>query len=319
MSSSAIVVVSHNTREHLRACLESICAEGEIETHVVDHASVDGTREMVLRQFPWVALHACPDNPGYAAGANRGMAACRAEHVLLLNADCTLRPLALDVLFGRLERSPQVGVVAPALEDPQGRLQRSVHPRPTPFNLFCELSPIWRLAAFVPGLKQRSPFTSRHDHARAVHWAKGAALAIRRAAFDRAGGFDERFFLYFEDADFCDRVTQAGWEVRFQPEARVIHAHEASTRKRYADAREHRLHSLSQFYRKRYRGSTLRLALASVKLLGAGRWVTEQLRPPARPDPLGEEAAALPAVWERLGGGDSEQPASETGLTERAQ
>jgi GT2 family glycosyltransferase len=301
MALLAVAVISHNTCAHLRACLESIRSEGTVETIVVDHASTDGSIDMVRTEFPWVSLHARLENPGFGAGANLAVASCRAHYVLVLNADSLLQPGALAGLTRAFERLPRSGIVAPRLEHPDGTLQRSLHPRPSPLNLFLEFSPIWRILSRIPILRERNPFTSNHARARRVHWAKGAALAIRRSAFEEVGGFDERFFLYFEDIDLCHRMLQAGWEIRFEPDACIVHVGEASTRRNYTDALEQRFVSMKQFYIKHYSGCSRALALASVDVLVIGRWIRDHIRlrfirEPRRHRDIEQQLAA----WQRL-------------------
>ncbi|HEX3128319.1 MAG TPA: glycosyltransferase family 2 protein, partial [Thermoanaerobaculia bacterium] len=134
----AVVVVNHNTRDLLRSCLETVRAEAAediAEVVVVDNASTDGSPEMVRTGFPEVRVLANRHNPGYGAGANQGIAACRAPYILLLNSDTRLGGGSVAALTDWLDRHPRAAVVGPRLVNPDGTLQSSCFPELTPFNV----------------------------------------------------------------------------------------------------------------------------------------------------------------------------------------
>jgi len=206
MTPIAVAIVNYNTREHLRACLATVQSEAPSETIVIDNASSDGSAEMVRAEYPWVTLHANQTNPGYGAAANQAIASCTAEYVLLLNSDTLLQAGALMALSSYLDLHPRAAIVGPRLVEPDGILQASCYPFPTPLNTFLENSTsaflLGRLIrCHIPLLRNSYLRTWPHNAARVVPWLKGGALAIRRTAFDAVGGFDESYFMYFEDAD----------------------------------------------------------------------------------------------------------------------
>ena len=176
----AAVVVNYNTRDLLRSCLESVRAEGMAEVVVVDNASTDGSPGMVRSEFPEVRLLANRHNPGYAGGANQGIAACRAPYVLLLNGDTQLRPGAAAALAGWLDRHPRAALAGPRLVNPDGSLQSSCYPYLTPLNVLVLNTWLNRAARLLPGLRRRYLPTWRGTPAQAGCWVKGAALAIAR-------------------------------------------------------------------------------------------------------------------------------------------
>ena len=182
----AAVVVSYNTRDLLRSCLESIRGEGLSEVVVVDNASTDGSPEMVQSEFPEVHLIANRHNPGYGGGANQGIAACRAPYVLLLNSDTLLGPGAPARLAAWLDRHSRAAIAGPRLLNPDGTLQSSCFPYLTPFNVLVLNTWLNRLGRLLPRYRP----TWRGTPSRDGHWVKGAALAIRREAFAAVGGFD---------------------------------------------------------------------------------------------------------------------------------
>jgi N-acetylglucosaminyl-diphospho-decaprenol L-rhamnosyltransferase len=248
-----VVVVSFNTRALLRDCLASVLPQEPAEVVVVDNGSRDGSAEEVRTGFPGVRLISCPENPGFGAAANRGVASCESPFVLLLNADTRLEPGALPALVRALESHPRAGVVGPRLLETDGRPQSSWFPAPTPFNLLALNTWLNRVVRVTPVLRHRfQPVWARHLAAGPVPWIKGAALGLRRAAFEQVGGFEGSFFLYAEDVDLCFRLRQAGWEVRCAPEARIVHVEGASTRQARAESVALFFDSLGRFYQRHY-------------------------------------------------------------------
>jgi N-acetylglucosaminyl-diphospho-decaprenol L-rhamnosyltransferase len=256
----SVVLVSYNTRELLLAALASVVSDGAEEVVVVDNASVDGSAEAVRSAFPRVKVLENPDNPGYGAAANQGVSACSATFVLLLNSDTVVRPGALRTLADYLERHPRAGLAGPRLENPDGTLQRSCFDFLGTARLAVEKSPLGRWLASVPLIRDRWLIHhGPHDRPRTAPWVLGAALCLRREAFEAVGGFDTGFFLYAEEVDLCYRLWQAGWEVHFAPVATVVHVGGASSAPRRAEMEVQRVDSARRFYRRHY--SPLRVAV----------------------------------------------------------
>lgn len=257
MAPIAVAIINYNTRDLLRNCLASAMAERPNEVVVVDNGSTDGSPAMVRAEFPKVTLCADEGNPGFGGGANRAFAQCRSPYVLLLNSDTTLVPGVLRELSAYLDRSPRVGVVGPRLRNPDGSLQPSCFPFPTPLYAMLDLSGLDAALRFVPLLRQRYLRTWAHDQARTVPWVLGAAMAIRRSAFDAAGGFDETFFMYSEEVDFCYRLRQAGWETHFASVGSIYHVGGASTIQQRSRMAIRAHESTLAFYRRHYSAAQL--------------------------------------------------------------
>jgi N-acetylglucosaminyl-diphospho-decaprenol L-rhamnosyltransferase len=250
----AVAVVNFNTREQLHACLASIVADSPGEVVVVDNASRDGSAKMVRSAYPDVTLLANPVNGGYGSAANQAIAACASPHVLLLNADTRLRPGALEALRVHLDKHPAAAVVGPRLVDADGVPQTSCFAFPGPLHTFFQTTFFGSLIRRLPGLCDlyRPPYCP--DLPCRVPWLLGAALAVRRAAFNAVGGFDESFFLYSEEVDLCYRFAAAGWEVHFTPYAEVVHVGGASAEQQAVETEPQRYAATQRFYRKHYPG-----------------------------------------------------------------
>lgn len=229
----SVIVVSYNTREILRRCLARLAEElatVDGEAIVVDNASADGSADMVADEFPAVQLVRSTVNLGFAAGNNRGFALARGRYVVLLNPDAFLGSGALARALAHMERSPHVGIAGGRLQDPAGRLQPSGRLFPSLLN---ELMVISGLAARYPRSRLFGRFDrtwADPDQAAQVDWVPGAFTIIRGRALGETGGFDERFFLYYEEVDLCRRMVQAGYEVWYWPDVVVTHIGGASSK-----------------------------------------------------------------------------------------
>jgi len=219
----SIIIVSWNVRDLLRACLASLPAgDPRVEVIVVDAASADGTPEMVRGEFPQVHLVASPDNLGYTRGNNVGLHAARGRNLLILNPDTEVLGDALARMQGYLDDHPRVGVVGPRLEWPDGTAQPSRRRFPTLGVAFFDST--W-VRQWMPRAWRRyyNVEDMPVDETAAVDWVVGAALMVRREAWQQAGDMDEGFFMYSEELDWQRRIKAAGWEVVYLPGARIIH------------------------------------------------------------------------------------------------
>jgi N-acetylglucosaminyl-diphospho-decaprenol L-rhamnosyltransferase len=223
----SVVIVNFNALAHVRRCLASLTAGAaglRWETVVVDNASRELGVEGLAAEFPGVRVLRRARNDGFAVGANAGIRAARADAVLLLNPDTVLRPGAAAELLRLLRSEPGIGAVGPRIENPDGTLQLSCRRFPTLwaglFNRYSLLTRLW----------PRNPASSAYlmtdwDHAstRDVDWLSGAALLLSKAALERVGLFDERYFFAVEDVDLCRRLHAAGLRVVYHPAAVVMH------------------------------------------------------------------------------------------------
>ncbi len=252
----SVVVVSYNTRDLLRGCLDSVLASlgsgSAYEVIVVDNASADGSVAMIREDFPQVRLLANLKNQGFAASNNQAIRESSGRYVILLIPDTVVRPVALQSMMGVLEEQTGTGVVGPKLLFPDGSLQHSAFTFPTLAMVFLDFFPLQArlLNAPVNGRYPRDlydrgePFPIDHP--------LGAALMVRRQVIDEVGLLDERFFMYCEEIDWCMRIKKAGWAILCCPQAEIVHYVAQSTRQ-FRDDMYVELHrSRSQLYEKHY-------------------------------------------------------------------
>lgn len=249
--SMAVAIVNYNTRAHLRACLDTVLAEQRVQVVVVDNASTDGSAEMVATAYPQVELVRAP-NEGFGAGANIGIRRAHTPYVLLLNSDTRLHEGALDALAAYLDAHPRVGMVGPRLVNPDGSPQPSVYPAPSPLAELMRWTSLAKIAAAVPRWHRRFLVNWPHDRAVEAGWVVGAALAIRKEAFEAVGGFDTSFFMYSEEVDLAYSLAAAGWQVHFAPGATVTHIGGASTAAYRSEMMAQLFASMHHLYRKHF-------------------------------------------------------------------
>jgi len=230
----SIVTVTYNSRQLIRRCLESVHAGAEGITHeviIVDNASSDRTVETVRSEYPNASIVSNGANEGFAFACNQGAAAGSGRYLLFLNPDTELGPCALAQLCAHLDSNPKAAVVAPQLVYPDGRLQHSLRNFPDVGNQLFEAVSLHRLA---PRLTSRfgEVVTDPRFYQRtgSVDWVSGAAMLVRRTAFDAVRGFDERFFLYSEEMDLCRCLRSEGWTVDYLVGPVVVHHHGDTTR-----------------------------------------------------------------------------------------
>lgn len=263
----SVVIVNYNTMGYTRRCLASLSdgARGLAwEAVVVDNASSEPGAEALAREFPNVRVLRRARNGGFAAGANTGIRAARADVLFLLNPDTRVMPGAAAALLQYLRAHPDVGIVAPKLVNPDGSLQLSCRRFPTLWTgVFNRYSLLTRL---VPRNRFSTAYLmSDWDHAstREVDWVSGAAMMITRAALTRVGGFDEGYFFAMEDVDLCRRMHEAGLRVVYLPDAVVEHCIGGSASTAPARALIARHRGMWRYYRRYLRRNPPLDALAA--------------------------------------------------------
>jgi GT2 family glycosyltransferase len=241
-----VITLNWNRRDDSLACLESLCRLTYPNVHLlfVDNGSTDGSPQLVAQRFPQVELILNPTNLGFAGGFNVGLRRALqagADFAFILNNDTMVEPEILGPLVAAAEQ-PDVGITAPAI--------------------FYASAPqvVWSTG----GGRSRWTLDMTGDHGRNEmitditdrEFLSGCAMLLKRAALEQVGLFDERFFVYYEDSDYCLRTRQAGFRLLVVPQARMWHR--VSTSSNGTDSPEERYwagRSSVQFYRKHARGA----------------------------------------------------------------
>ena len=220
--SVAVVIPSWNSAGLLPRCLDSLAEQGsDLELMVVDNGSGDGSVELLReRGVPHVSL---PENVGFAAAVNLGAARTKAAAVLALNADTVLEPGAVGRLAAALAADPELGGVQPRILQLEDGVEGDVE-RARLYSRGMALSADGR--AFEEGAGEAQD--ARSAGSREVFGVCGAACLLRRELFERLGGYDERYFAFYEDVDLNVRARIAGWRFAYVPEAVVWHLGNAS-------------------------------------------------------------------------------------------
>jgi GT2 family glycosyltransferase len=221
-----IVIVNWNSGLQLKACVDSIAQFGGEHVEkiiVVDNGSVDGS-EMAVDEDPNVALIRTGENLGFGAACNIGAQAGNSPYILFLNPDTCLKAGSLSIpldFMGRPENA-KVGICGIQLVDEQGNVSRTCSRYPTLGRLVSSALGLDKL----PGLEGSGMHMRDWDHkdTRQVDQVIGAFYLMRRDLFEHAGGFDERFFVYFEEVDVAWRCKLAGWSSWYLTEAQAFHA-----------------------------------------------------------------------------------------------
>jgi N-acetylglucosaminyl-diphospho-decaprenol L-rhamnosyltransferase len=264
----SVVVVSWNVRDLLRRCLLSIAPTGgSCEIIVVDNGSTDGSPEMVRAEFPHVRLIANPDNRGFTAANNQGLAAAHGRYLLLLNPDAELTGDALATMAAYLDDHPAAGALGPQLRYPDGSLQSSRRRFPTFATALVESTVIqewWRDNRI---LRRYYMAETPDDVTQPVDWLVGACLLVRRQVYEQVGGLDEGFFMYSEELDWCRRIKAAGWEIVYLPSAVVVH-HEGKSSEQVVAARHIYFQSSKVRYFRKHHGAVEAEALRWFLLAG---------------------------------------------------
>ena len=297
----SVAIVSFNTRELVAECVASVLAAGPERVIVVDNASSDGTVELLRERFPSVCVIANADNRGYGAAANQALAVSDTPSVLLLNGDTVVAPDCVTALSEYVAAHPSAAVVGPRLANADGTLQRSTYPFPSALDIVFGEIGFHLLVRCIPGVRERLLRTWSHDVAKPVPWVLGAALAIRRVAFDAVGGFDEAYFLYSEEVDLSRRLADAGFETHYAPVTIVVHRGGASTRQRGETVRRDLIVSRRRYLRRHETQSTARGVLLTLRLIATGHLLRERVRL-RRSSDAGERARLRTSVdaWKSL-------------------
>ena len=229
----SIVIVNWNTRDLLADCLDSVFPRlGDLtaEVIVVDNASADGSADMVAQRFPRVRLIRNAENRGFAAANNQAFEIATGRHVLLLNNDTLVHGDVLPASVRYLDARPEVGAMGCRVENADGSTQFTCSRFPTFANLALQTLGLNRISRGPAALRRYQMLDWDRDDERDVEVISGCYLMVRREVLAEVGALDEAFFCYGEETDWCRRIAEAGWALRFAPVGRITHFGSGTTR-----------------------------------------------------------------------------------------
>jgi GT2 family glycosyltransferase len=236
----SIVIVNWNTRERLRDCLASIAKHLSAVSHdvlVVDNDSSDGSADMVAEQFPDVRLIRNEENVGFGRANNQAMLEARGEWFLLLNSDMLLTDDSVATLFEKVRKEPGIGVAHCRLVFPDGRTQFTAYRFPSLGLTAFEALGLYKLVPRKRAGMMLLVGYWDYEEERPVDWVAGAFMLVPREVFEQTGGFDESLFMYGEDMEWCYRIRDRGWQIRYYPDASVVHFDHTSADIRWGQER----------------------------------------------------------------------------------
>ncbi|MBI4426436.1 MAG: glycosyltransferase family 2 protein [Candidatus Kerfeldbacteria bacterium] len=262
------IVVSFNAPDELRRCLRSLLATTGLRLRVivVDNASTTSNQQLVTSQFPRVELIANATNRGFAAAVNQGLIRSVGD-VVLVNPDVGVEPSTLATMHTRLQAHQRVGIVGPRLYYPDGTPQASVKRFPRWIDLALVLS---KLPNFFPRLARRyQALDIDYTQEQTVDQVMGACFMIRHQTLTEVGTFDEGFFIWFEEVDYCWRARQRGWSTLYTPAAKASHVRGASFAPQPSQFKQRLLRQSIRFYCRKHFGWLAELGLAPALLISA--------------------------------------------------
>jgi len=217
----SVVILNYNGFEETRQLLESLLPRigKNTEVIVVDNGSLNDEASLIEGRFKEIKVVPAGKNLGFAAGNNLGMSISKGRYILLLNNDTLVRDDSIDRMAGFMEHHPIAGALSPRLhyDDDAGTLQYAGY---TPLSKIT-----LRNRTIGMGSKDASLFITPS----LTPYTHGAAMMLKREVFEKTGGMDERFFLYYEEFDWCERIRKAGYQIWFFPQASIVHKESRST------------------------------------------------------------------------------------------
>ena len=229
MLNLSIVIVNYNSRGLLRQCLKSLYKnlQGSPLNYrivVVDNNSTDGSVALVREEFPAVRLIPREMNSGYARGINTGITSIEARYYLILNPDTTIvQEKAIEQIVQFMDTHLDAGITGLKLINPNGTTQISCCQFPKFFYPLYRRTLLGRLPPFKKAVRDYLLLDWDHNETRMVPWVIGTGMIVNGSALAQVGLMDERFFMYFEDTDWCRRFWENGWKVYYLHRVEVVH------------------------------------------------------------------------------------------------
>lgn len=229
-----IIIITHNHGQYLQNCLSSIFSSFKIKVNLIliINNSKDKKSLKIAKKFSQVKTIINKKPKGLSANLNQGIRLSKRDFILILNPDTMVTRAAIEKLINFMKKNPKVGICGPKLIFPDGSLQYSARRFPNLKTFLIRRTPLrWFLKQSKDNLNHLG-IDLNHSKTQPVDWLLGACLLLRRKMIDDIGLFDEKYYLYVEDIDYCFRAWRKGWQVWYVPEAVVIHHHLALSDKK---------------------------------------------------------------------------------------
>lgn len=246
----SIIIISYNCQEEIARCLSSI-ASLQNEIIVVDNNSKDKTTCDIRENYPRVILIENKENLGFARGVNLGIKKASGEYLVLLNPDTEILNDGIKKLVEFAATNKNIAAVGPRLLNTDGSFQPSAYSFPTTLWASLHLLQISKLFS-KEKVGKFFPYFSRPDKIQEVDWVTGACICIKKEALKKVGLFDENYFLYFEEIDWCKRAKENGWKIYYYPPAVITHHLERSSSQEKELSLLSRYESMFYYFRKHY-------------------------------------------------------------------
>jgi len=225
----SIIILNYKTRRLVKYALQHLqqTVSGlSYEIIVVDNGSNDGIGTMLAEEFPAVRFIQTGSNLGFATGNNIGMKNALGEYIMILNPDIFVLPQAVNKMLDYMKQHPEIGMLGPKLMNGNRTIQYSCRTFIRPLTVLYRRTFLGRTKTGQKHLKEYLMQNESHDQIRPVDWIMGACQLVRKKDLDKVGMYDQRFFLYVEDMEWCRRFWMNGLQVVYYPQAEMIHLHE---------------------------------------------------------------------------------------------
>lgn len=254
----SVAIVTWNAKKDIDEFLASIYENTKKVTYeiiVADNHSEDGTAHMIREKYPKVILIENKDDGGFAYGINKCLTVSKGRYIVTFTPDTLLLPNALDLMVDFMVKTPTAGACGARLFYADGSPQPSYGYFPTIPRILVNLFPVYKLfpQKLFKNFKRLSVTPSEEiNEPIRVDYPSGACLMLRREVVDEVGPMDERFFVYFEETDWCYRMMKAGWDRYYVPDAKVIHYCGSSFKNADMARKIHNMESRLKFFKKNY-------------------------------------------------------------------
>jgi GT2 family glycosyltransferase len=270
MHDLAVIVVSHDQAQWLPRCLATVIEHAgpiALDLVVVDNGATRETQALVERAYPEVRLVVC-ENRGFGHANNQALRTTESRYVLFLNPDTEVLSGSLADLVAELDRRPEIGLAGARQLGPDGTMQPTMRRFPSASRALGDALGLERFPNRPGWLGEREVRLGRYDGEFEDDWTIGSFMLARCDAIERAGSFDERFFVYSEEVDLCLRVRRAGWKIVHLPTLTIRHEGSAA---RIVDPRMARQNAYAQLqYARKHLSAPERAGLRAALLLRYG-------------------------------------------------